>query len=513
MGLRRATGLHAQTQPHRGKQEPAAIVVGGGISGLLAARELAESGVRVSLLEQQDHLGGAVSAHEVGGLLLDSGAESYATRTPSVTELVQELGLEEHMITPNPNGSWLYLPSGARKTPSTGIMGIPGNLDDKTLTGVLGKAGARRAKLDKVLPASVGAKAKTLGELVRARMGKKVLDNLVAPVVSGVYSAHPDQLDVEATIPGLREGLKKYGSLAAASAALRAQAPAGSQVASLAGGLNQLSEKLIEDLYAKGARIITGFDVIAIDRDTITGEWFVIQRHTADGEIQATVRGDYLVLATDGPTTARLLGSHMKTSLPTIEPGPEVALVTLVLEHPSLNAHPRGTGLLVSEKVANVRAKALTHATAKWPWLAQAAGKNKHVVRLSYGRGGENANISDVALADEQLITLALHDASKLLDVPITSHNLVDADVVRWRSVLPHTAPGHADRVCTFRERVSELGTVCTVGSWAAGSGLAATVRDTRKQVAEFLTHNTETNKKVAQKQPEAELNPPKKGK
>ena len=76
--------------------------------------------------------------------------------------------------------------------------------------------------------------------------------------------------------------------------------------------------------------------MIAIDRDSVTGEWFVIQRHTVDGEIQATLRADYLVLATDGPTTARLLGSHIKTSLPTLKPGPEVALVTLVVEQPAL---------------------------------------------------------------------------------------------------------------------------------------------------------------------------------
>ena len=484
-------GLHRAAHPHIGKNAPTAIVVGGGVSGLLAARELAAAGVRVTLLEQKDHLGGAVGAHEVGGLLLDSGAESYATRSPIVSELVKELGLGEHIVTPNPHGSWLYLPFGARKTPNTGIMGIPGNLDDKTLLGVLGRAGLRRAKLDKALPASVGAKAKTLGELVRARMGNKVLKNLVAPVVSGVYSAHPDQLDADATIPGLREGLKKYKSLAAAAAALRSQAPAGSQVASLSGGLNQLSEKLVEDLYTKCARIIAGFDVIAIDRDSVTGEWFVIQRHTADGEIQATLRADYLVLATDGPTTARLLGSHIKTSLPTLEPGPEVALVTLVVEQPALNAHPRGTGMLVSEEVTNVRAKALTHVSAKWPWVAEAVGKDKHVVRLSYGRGGENASISDVALADEQLITLALHDAAKLLDVPITAHELLDADVVRWSNVLPRTAPGHRDKVKTFRELTAQLETVCVVGTWAAGSGLVSTVRDTREQVEQFLKRNT----------------------
>ena len=82
-------GLHRAAHPHIGKNAPTAIVVGGGVSGLLAARELAAAGVRVTLLEQKDHLGGAVGAHEVGGLLLDSGAESYATRSPIVSELVK----------------------------------------------------------------------------------------------------------------------------------------------------------------------------------------------------------------------------------------------------------------------------------------------------------------------------------------------------------------------------------------------------------------------------------------
>ena len=96
-----------------------------------------------------------------------------------------------------------------------------------------------------------------------------------------------------------------------------------------------------------------------------------------------------------------------------------------------------------------------------------------------------------MALADEQLITLALHDAAKLLDVPITAHELLDADVVRWSNVLPRTAPGHRDKVKTFRELTAQLETVCVVGTWAAGSGLVSTVRDTREQVEQFLKRNT----------------------
>ena len=39
------------------------------------------------------------------------------------------------------------------------------------------------------------------------------------------------------------------------------------------------------------------------------------------------------------------------------------------------------------------------------------------------------------------------------------------------------------------RERASELGTLSTVGSWAAGSGLVATVRDTYEQMDRLITH------------------------
>ena len=483
-----STGPQTARAFTRNEKVPTAIVIGGGPSGLISARRLAAAGMRVTLLEQRHHLGGAVGAHEVGGLLLDSGAESFATRSPIVSDLVKELGLGDQIVTPNSYGSWLYLPQGARRTPSTGIMGIPGNVNDKSLIPVIGKNGLRRAQVDKFLPVSASENAKTLGELVRIRMGQKVLDNLVAPVVSGVYSTHPDKLDVDATIPGLRAALRKHRSLSAAAAAFRSAAPAGSQVAGIIGGMNQLSERLVEELYAAGVRIVTGFDVIAVDRDESTGQWFIIQRHTTDGE-NTPLYADYLVVATDGPTVARLIGPHVSTALPALEPGPEVALVTLVVDAPGLNKHPRGTGLLVSEEATAVRAKALTHATAKWQWVADAAGPDRHVVRLSYGRGGEDARFSEVALADEQLITLALRDASRMMDVALTHRNLVDADVVRWRGVLPASTPGHRERVKEFRERASELGTLSTVGSWAAGSGLVLTVKDTYEQMDQLIYH------------------------
>lgn len=482
-------------EPVSRKNRETAIVIGGGISGLLAARQLAQRGIKVTIVEQREHLGGAVGAHQVAGMVLDSGAESFATRTPAVANLAEELGLKDKMVLPHAGGSWLYLPQGARRSPSTGILGIPGDLNDPLLKGILSKSAIRRAKLDRFLPASAGENVKTLGELVRMRMGQQVLDNLVAPIVSGVHSLHPDQLEVDTVAPGLRAGLAKYGSLAASASALRKAAPAGSQVAGLVGGMNQLSEALVKDLFKRRVRVVTSCDVIAVDRDPATGDWTVIQKQTAWGEKAASIHGKYLVIATDGATCARLLGPHLPNgTVPQLPTSPEIALVTLVVNQPALNSRPRGTGLLISQDVTTVRAKALTHATAKWDWIAEKAGEGKHVVRLSYGRGNDSGPLSEVALYDDQLVTLAMHDASKLLDVTIDRGNLIDSDVVRWNSAIPTVTPGHRDRVATFRSKLRDLDGVCAVGAWLSGTGLAAISADTPAVIDEFVERHQPSN-------------------
>ncbi|WP_326503912.1 protoporphyrinogen oxidase [Rothia nasimurium] len=474
-----------------------ALVIGGGISGLLAARELARAGKKVTLVERESHLGGAVGAHQLAGLVLDSGAESFATRTDAVRNLLTDLGLADRIVTPEPLGSWLYLPTGPYPSPSTGVLGIPGSLDDPALKKILGRAGYRRAKLDAMLPRSAGSNAKTLGELVRVRLGQQVLDQLVAPVVSGVHSVHPDQLEIATIAPGLLTGLRELGSLTAASARLRAASPAGSQVAGIEGGMNQLSETLVDDLLRQRVRIVSGFDTIAVDRDPVTGGWTAIQRQPEYGEKSAIIRGELLVVATDAQTSIRLLGPHLPVSaLPAVTPGPEVALVSLVLDQPALDAAPRGTGLLVSEAATGVRAKALTHATAKWAWVAERAGEGRHVVRLSYGRGKDHdtSPLSELALHDDQLVTLGLHDAGHLLGVPITKSHLVAADVVRWRSALPSTTPGHKDRVTAFRSALADLPGATAVGAWIAGTGLAAVTADTQEHLGRFIQKNTDTS-------------------
>lgn len=481
-----------------------AVVVGGGISGLLAARELARAGVSTTVLEASAEWGGCVGSHVVGGLTLDSGAESFATRSSAVADLAAELGLAAEIVAPNPGGAWVQLPDGPRELPRTGVLGIPAKPWDPEVRRSLGTLGSLRASLDALLPASLGTGSAdtSVSALVRARMGRRVLERLVAPVVGGVHSADPALLDVDMVAPGLRAGVRQHGSLAAAVAAQRRGASgnggaggnsgagttaaqpgpqkAGSAVAGLRGGMHTLITALLADLRQRGVTLLGSTRADAVER-------------TADGWRVRSGNVHYdaglLVVAVDGPAAVGLLSGALP-ELASRRPaaGPDVSLVTLVVDLPDLDAAPRGTGILVAPQSPGIAAKALTHATAKWRWLAGQAAPGTHVLRLSYGRGTQPGEgpVTEPR-TDAELFDAALNDASALLAVPVHAGAVLAWDVVRWTGALPFASLGHKRRVAEVREICAADGTLAVVGGWLSGNGLAAIVADTPKVLRTLL--------------------------
>jgi oxygen-dependent protoporphyrinogen oxidase len=452
------------------------VVVGGGVGGLIAARACALAGQRVILVEASPALGGTVGSHVVDGLRLDSGAESFATRRGTVAAYLGELGLADRIVQPNPDGAWVQLAERAIQLPRTGLLGIPAHPFDATaIATAIGRAGVARAKADLVLPAAIGARERTLGGLVRARMGDRVVDRLVAPIVSGVHSAHPDEVDADSVAPGLRAGLAEHGSLGRAVASMRAASPAGSAVSGISGGVHLLVDALVADLKRLGVDVRTSLAVEAVHRHrshegaAAYDDWHV---ELADGR---GIDAAGVVLAIPASGLLRLFSGLAPRSVTDGWPEPSsVELVTLVVRAPELDAAPRGTGVLVAADAPGIRAKALTHATAKWPWLRELAG-DRHVLRLSYGRAGGDDDTA--GLPDDELTAIAVRDASALLGVDLAGR-VTGSARVRWTNALPFAASGHRERVQAVRDEAAEHPGLEITGSAVAGTGLASVVAD-----------------------------------
>ncbi len=417
---------------------PSAIVVGGGIAGLVMARDLVLGGFEVTLLEASDHLGGKIGRHTVAGLVLDAGAESFATRHDTVAHLARQLGLGSDIARPNPQGAWLQTAEGrAYPLPRTGILGIPGTPLAADVIEVVGFWAALRGQLDELMLGFVGSKERSLGRLVRRRMGRRVLEQLVAPVTLGIHSRHPDELDVDVVAPGLRAAMLDTGSLAHAVRELRDAAPAGTAVSGIVGGMFELVEALARDLERFGVTVRLESPVTAVEASFVT---------LLDGQL---LEADQVVLAAPLATT----GQPDRT--------PAIVLATLVVDAPELDGAPRGTGVLVARGSSDApfRAKALTHATAKWDWLAERATPHRHVLRLSYD-GAAAARVSDAQLRGQ-----ALHDAGELLGIALVEVSVVAFARVEWSA--PSSRPEPIDGVTL-------------IGEGVAGTGLAAVIAQVR---------------------------------
>lgn len=414
---------------------PRAVVVGAGPAGLLAARSLARRGESVTVIEAAASIGGRVAPLSLAGLTLDAGAESFATRGGTVAALAAELGLGDDVVSPTTSPAWVVAPGLAYPLPATGWLGIPTRPLDKDVRRVIGSAAALHASLESHRPLGTVAEDVTVGALVRSRLGDEIAERLVTPVLQGVYSRPIDALPLAAIDPTLPTQLRRAGSLTALAGARRAASPAGSAVEGIRGGVWRLTEALAGDLRAYGGHIVTHAPVERIERSD--DAWHI----TAGG---GRVVADRVVIAVPTAAARGLLDR------PGDEVEKRVAIVTLVLNAPDLDGGPRGTGVLAIGGVT--RAKALTHSTAKWPWLAAAAA-GRHVVRLSYALDDPSEDVGAHALGD----------AARLLGVELAPSAVVAAATVTWLDSAPSAVSDREPRPGLH-----------LVGSAAGLSGLAA---------------------------------------
>lgn len=188
------------------------VVIGGGLSGLTTAFQLAQRGHTVEVLEARLHAGGVIGSHreEVdggGSALYEKGPNSAMDTTPLVNQLLHELGIHAERIDAEPAAAKRYvLRAGqlqAVPTTPLGFFGTP-----------LFSWRAKLALLAEpfVAPAR-GDADESVADFVVRRLGQEFLDYAIEPFVGGVYAGNPAELSLAAAFPRLVTLERQYGSL------------------------------------------------------------------------------------------------------------------------------------------------------------------------------------------------------------------------------------------------------------------------------------------------------------
>lgn len=438
------------------------VVIGGGVAGLVAARDLAATGRDVLLLEGSPLLGGKLRSTEVAGLTVDVGAEAMLARRPEGVALAAALGAA--LVHPTAATSAVWSRGALRAMPRS-LMGVPFDLDQLAASGVLSPEGLARASHEADTPV---ADDMSVGDLVAARLGDELVDRLVEPLLGGVYAGHARRISAAAAVPQLLAMARRGSLLEQAAAVPTSTAPV---FASLPGGMGRLPGLLAQD---GGFEVRTSATVRALAR-TASG-WALTVGPTTRAE---TVEATEVVVATPPAPAARLLADvapDAAAALAGIETA-SVAVVTLVLRAQDLpEALFDRSGFLVPP-LERATIKASTFSFGKWAWVRD-LDPDLVVLRTSLGRHGEETTLQ---ADDDGLVRVSLADLAALAGItarPVGTH------VQRWGGALPQYAVGHLAQVARIRADVARQPGLAVCGAAYDGVGIPAVIGSARRAVA-----------------------------
>ena len=439
----------------------AVVVVGGGITGLAAARRLLDAGLSVTVLEGSPSWGGKLAALWLDGVRLDAGAESILARRPEGRALLDDLGLADEVVHPARAKAALLIGGKLHRMPRS-VLGVPADLGE--LRGLLSSEGYRRAAAEPNLPAGGLRHDVAIGSVVDERFGPEVTDRLLEPLLGGVYAGHSRELSFSVIAPELYARYRDGGSLLHHAASLVRPDDGRPVFAGLVGGVSRLVDVLVADLEHRGAVLTTHSTVRSLERDHHR-----FRLTCGPASAPATIAADAVLLAAPAVTTGRLLGGLVATGRDLAAlPYASVGVVTVVVR----GLAERGSGVLVPPgELPTV--KAVTYSATKWTWVAQRAaqvwGSGVEVVRLSVGRHREAGVLQT---DDATLLQRTLAEARRIPGWERAE--LITGCVTRWGGGLPQYRVGHRDLVAGLRQCLAAVPGLAVAGAAYDGIGIAA---------------------------------------
>ena len=435
-----------------------ALVVGGGISGLVCAYALRKAGLDAHLFEASHRPGGVIQSVARDGFLLELGPQSFSG-TPLLRELVKDLGISGQIVEAPADAPRYVLVDGVlRPVPLS-----PPAFFASSLINVSTKWTLVRDLIGKSAPPD---NDESVAAFVRRKFSPQLLDRLVGPFVSGVYAGDPERLSLRSAFPSLHEAEESAGSIIRGM--LRAKTKTGPRERPSPLAFRDGNETLIRALSnILGPSLHTGASVTGISAQN--GGSFNVQFESHG--VSESISTKSLVIATPADVTGNLLSQldvSFESLLASIEYVP-VAVVSLGYLWSDIDHSLDGFGFLVSH-ASGLRVLGTVWNSSLFPGRAPEG----HALLTSFVGGATDP--SAASLPTEALTSLVHREISPVLSI---AGEPVFSDVAVWPRALPQYNLGHSNRLAAVAKLRRNHPGIWLAGNYLRGPAIGSCVEQT----------------------------------
>jgi len=453
------------------------LVIGGGISGLACAWRLHQLGLPTRLVERATRFGGVIDTIDEYGFSLDIGPQSF-TNSQALSELIDTLGLASELLTADPRAPRYILKQGR-------LVPAPLSPPQLLLTPLLSLRTKLRIISEPLRHTRPPQTDESIAAFIRRKFGADLLENLVAPFVSGVWAGDPERLSLASSFPTVRRLEERYGSVIRGQIKQRRESRhERSSLCNFRGGLKALVAALATKL---GDSAQMGAEITAIRRSPGAADpTFEVAYKTGGSTESISPRA--LVFATPANETARLLNG--------VAPGfgellgrIEYAGVAQVsagygveqIDYWNAEKGLEGFGFLVP------RTERLRLLGTVWNSSLFAGRATEGMVSFTSFLGG-TTDPEIVSKHPDEIASIAHSELASVLgltDKPVAQR------VSRWEHALPQYNIGHSGIISALQNLCVRTPGIFLAGNYFAGPSVGACVEhanEVAQQVARFCS-------------------------
>lgn len=443
-------------------------IIGGGITGLSAAYYLQKQcreqnlPIDIYLIEASSRLGGKIQTVRKDGFTIERGPDSFLERKKSMGILAQELGIADQLVHNATGQSFVLVNDQLHPIPGGSIMGIPTEWKPFVTTGLFSWSGKLRAAGDLVMSRSGIEEDQPLGTFFRRRFGSEVVENLVEPLLAGIYSGDIDKLSLHATFPQFYEVEKKHRSL---MLGMKKTRPASSTPQAA----NRKPQGIFQTFSGGLQSIVEALEDALTDVTILKGSKIQGVHKLSDDQLKLVfTTGDNLIVDSAIFTLlhhqlAEIFEDHGILQHYDEVPLSSVATVAMAFSKSQVVQEKEGTGFLVSRK-SDYAISACTWVNKKWP---TSAPEDKVLLRSFVGKSGDE---SIVELPDHEIEQIVLQDLRKVISITGEPEFTI---VTRYQKAMPQYLVGHKERLLKAKtELAAHFPMIQLAGASFEGSGL-----------------------------------------